>query len=693
MLIAEQVAERQARDSVGRGSIDSYGSQKPDGTDNLGFLPVDRLRRKYLDFLGGKMLEIEERKTSDRYYNGAQWTADEIKILRSRRQPVVTFNRIFPKINRIAGLMQKLRQDPKAYPNKPGGDEGAEVATAVVRYVCDANLWEHLQSEASRRAAIDGVSGIEMKLTEGDKGDPDIKLALVYMEDWFYDMRSILPSFLDTRDHGIGKWIDIEEAVELFPDKEDILRTLIEAGSDLTTYSDREFKWILSSENKVRLVEHWYKLRGKWFWAFYVSDTMLDEGESPFRDWEGKSCSRFVMFSANVDQDGDRYGFIRHMKSAQDELNQRRSRGLWLSNSKRLIIDKGAVDSVEIARREWSRPDGIIEKNQGVGDIKADDTQADLAAQLTWMQDARTELDNFANVQPFAPGDMPNNVSGLAVNLIQQAGSAELGPFILSFRDWKIRVYRMIWQMAQQFWTGQRWVRVTNDEKVADWIELNGVDVDEQGLPLIVNAVGALNVDIVLDEGPDVTNMMNDTFNTLSAMASKGANIPPQVLIELSPIQGSVKQRILKMLTPVQDPIEAKAKELEMQVLEATAQEKVANAFQRTGKAAESASKAHLNAVQIATQALQQIMQIANPQQGAEGVDPYPSGSPESPSEGVTQQPAPRAASSLPRAFRASGGTGAPPIRGARQARDGNWYVNQNGQYFMVQQGDQKRAA
>jgi hypothetical protein len=43
------------------------------------------------------------------------------------------------------------------------------------------------------------------------------------------------------------------------------------------------------------------------------------------------------MFSANVDHDGDRYGFIRNLKSAQDEINMRRSKALHLLNSRRVI--------------------------------------------------------------------------------------------------------------------------------------------------------------------------------------------------------------------------------------------------------------------------------------------------------------------------------------------------------------------
>jgi hypothetical protein len=55
------------------------------------------------------------------------------------------------------------------------------------------------------------------KLREGDKGDPDIKLEIVYGDDFFYDPRSYRPDFHDARYLGMAKWVDEEECIELFP--------------------------------------------------------------------------------------------------------------------------------------------------------------------------------------------------------------------------------------------------------------------------------------------------------------------------------------------------------------------------------------------------------------------------------------------------------------------------------------------
>jgi hypothetical protein len=112
--------------------------------DDEKFLGVDKLRGQYTTFLGGKVAEIEEAQQARQYFHGAQWTAKEIRLLRDRKSPIVTFNEVSKKINAIVGLTEKLRQDPKAFPRNPRDDEGAEVATSTVRYVLDANDWKTL---------------------------------------------------------------------------------------------------------------------------------------------------------------------------------------------------------------------------------------------------------------------------------------------------------------------------------------------------------------------------------------------------------------------------------------------------------------------------------------------------------------------------------------------------------------------
>ena len=598
------------------------------------FLPVAVLRRQYLNYLDSKVDEIEEQKDSRRYYHGAHWTADQLRILRSRHQPPTTWNRVGRKINSIVGLVERMRSDPKALPRHPKSENGAEIATQSVRYVLDSNEFKTTDWWCLLQCGIDGVAGVQKVLSKGDKGDPDVALYWVIGDEYFYDPRSYRLDFADNRYEGLAKWTDLDAAIELFPDKEAELRGLVQGDSDLTTNADREYKWIITTTKRIRLVEHWYKHKGRWCWAFYVADTLLAQGVSPFVDEHGQSESSFHMFACARDQDGDIYSFVRNLKGPQDTLNQGKSKQLHIANSRRLILEKGAVDDVETTRREWARPDGVVETNPGK-QIKPDDTRADLQAFSAFTEDAKTELDGYANTNVAAiAGTGLGNISGRALEILRQPGMAELGPFILSYRAWKLRLYRAIWNAVQRYWTAERWIRVNNNDGLAQFIQLNGLGQDQWGRPAIVNAVGALDVDIILEEGPDVASMMQDTYDALKGYPP--GTFPPQVLIEMSPLPRSEKNRILQMMTPKPQPPnpiqqEALRQQLERGVItnakeaanvrkiHASAEQALATADEKRVKAHTAVHGAHLDAAELAINTLREAAdterQLQQPQQ------------------------------------------------------------------------------
>jgi hypothetical protein len=631
------------------GTLGSWSTEAPDdfdwSGDEDGIFPVSRLRQQYIDYLSAKSLEYEEQKQSRHYRHGAQWTPDEIRRLRERRQPIITFNTSGRQINKIVGLVQRLRQDPKAYPRNPKNAAGAEIATQCVRSVLQGSDWEFLDSFCADQAATEGIAGVELKLIDGDHDDPDVGMDFVFGDDFFYDPRSFKPDFSDARYMGIAKWLDVEAAIELFPDKEQELRTLmVETGFDLTTHADREFKWIYVNEKRLRLVEHWYKHKGKWYWAFYCSMIMLDQGVSPFYDERKRPMNRFIMFSAAVDHDGDRYGFMRDFKGPQDEENQRRSKALYMSNVTRLIGTKGAVDDVERARREYSRPDGYVEVNPGFDPPKPDDKTGDLQAQLALMQDARAWVQGFANVQPdLISRDVPGDHSGVAINLLQRAGLAELGPYLRNYKAWKKRVYRAVWNVVRSTWQAERYIRVTDNQEMAQFIQLNGVEYDDIGRPVFINAIGNISVEMDMDDSPDEASLLQDTYDQIK----NDPTIPFLVKLEFMPIGDSKKKRIQQLMQQQPDPQLQQAKNLELQNaqeeinlkraktadVEAQSAERHARSITNVARAGHYAHQANLDVSKFVREGMYQAARDqtpdGDPNSGSGGVPPLPRGAPQ----------------------------------------------------------------
>lgn len=518
-------------------------------------VPLSRLRRQYEDYRGSKHAEIEEQRESRRYYHAAHWTAREIKVLNEREQPVVTYNRVGRKIDGVVGLIERLRQDPKAYPRTPKHEEGAELATATLNYVLDTCDWRSISPDVAHKGAVDGIGGVELSLEDNGNGDPDVAMALVDPEDFFYDPRSVKPDFSDARYLGIDKWVDQAAAIEMFPEKAQDIRDFASGGDYTTGKEDKEIKWTNVSAKRLRLVEHWYKEGGEWRFCFYSGSLELGSGVSPFIDEKGRTFCRLIMFSNGIDHDGDRYGFVRNLKGPQDEINQRRSKALHLFNSRRIIGEAGAVDDVEKIRKEAARADGYLEVNPGYR-FEFDDAAKNAEAQgnLAMLTEAKGELENFGpNPALIGQGTGVAGSSGRAIALLQQAGIAELGPFILRYRGWKLRVYRAIWNTIQRHWTSERWIRVTDSEDLAQFIQVNGLEMGPMG-PQLVNALGHLDVDIILDEGPDQVNSMADAYDTLIAMSQRGTPIPPDIILELSSLPSSVKKRLLEKIAQSQQP-------------------------------------------------------------------------------------------------------------------------------------------
>lgn len=557
--------------SIGRQMRGAGSGQTDDGLNRFG---LEHLRRQYTDYLGSKTAEIDEAQDARRYRHGSQWTEKEIRKLRSRGQPVVTFNRVSRKINAVVGLLERLRQDPKGFARTPKHEDGAELATAVLNYALDANDWKSISPDCAEDGATSAIGGLEIVVEPGDEGDPDISISRIDPREFFYDPRSFKADFSDATYMGVHKWMDYGLVAELWPDAAGAVRDGVSTNGGLDdgpTQSDRQMRWVNVRERTVRVVEHWYRDRGEWWFCFFTGDIELERGPSPFKNEKGKSSCRLIMYSNMIDHDDDRYGFVRDLKSPQDEINRRRSKALHALNSRKIRASRGAVDDVEIARREEARPDGFIELNSADAKYEVEQGTADFQGNMAFLTDAKQEIDNFGP-NPSLVGEGGKNQSGRAIQLLQQAGIAELGPFLLRYRGWKIRVYRAIWNAIQQFWTSERWIRVTDSDGLAQFIQVNATQQGPLGQPLIVNALGALDVDILIDEGPDNVNAMADAFDTLLALAQNGAQIPPDVIISLSSLPASVKKDIMGKLEKAQQPNPAVEQATQIELAQNTAE-------------------------------------------------------------------------------------------------------------------------
>lgn len=546
------------------------------------------------------------------YYDGKQLTAAELAVYRKRNQPPVIANYIKRKIDFLLGVERRIRSDPKAFPRNPKDEETAEAATDALRYVADQNNMDSIRSSVFENMMIEGygagIVGVEMD----NAGAPRITVNHVPWDRMYYDPHSRKPDFSDRRYDGIVIWMDASEARETWPDRADAIETTMASASLTETYDDRpqNLMWCDNRRKRVRICQAHYKRDGEWYIGTFTKGGWLAEPVvSPYLDKDGNSTSPLRMRSAYIDRENNRYGPVRDMISLQDELNKRRSKFLHLVNTRQSYGNKQAVADPQKARQELAKPDGYLEINadakfgQDFGIIPTSDLSQ---GQFMMLEQVTGEL-QAQGPNAAQAGKDPRTQSGRAIQAQQQGGAIEQEKLNDDLKQWTRDLYEVVWMTIRQYWTEEKWVRVTDDERKIKFVGLNQPVTFAQALEEmpedqraqvmtfyqfgpddprlnevaeVRNVISDLDVDIVIEEGPDISSLQGEQFETLANLAQAGLPIPAKAIIQASSLRN--KDVILdEMEEGKQLPPEVQKQMQEMQQALQEAQQRLAQAEQQ----------------------------------------------------------------------------------------------------------------
>lgn len=526
-------------------------------------------------------LTQEAREASERdrdYYDEHQWTAEEVNILKSRKQPIPTSSRIKRKVDAMVGLEQRMRVDPKAYPRNPNDEEVSQVATKALVFVDDNTRFDAKRSAAFENMVVEGYGGVEV-VAEEKRGKIEIAINRLRWEEIFFDPHSREKDFSDASYVGTQKWMDLDTAQSMlagmWDGDEDKLTEMLEASMSSAetgeTFEDRPFhantyRWADKRQRRVRVAQMYYRHKGEWYLAVYCGGGEIINTKSPYADEDGKPCNPIHLMTGYIDRENRRYGLVRSMISPTDAINKRDSKLLHQLNSRQSVHVKGAVESVAKVKKELASPDGALEINieafedalrAGVKPFEILPQGDQISGQFSLLQESKAEID-MIGPNPSLIGQTQGDASGRAIMAQQQAGMAELAPLYDSLRDWTLRVYRAVWERIRQFWTDERWIRVTDQTtSKLGWVGVNVPTgqmmqvIDMQtGQPVLQpqmqNVVAEMDVDILIEDTPDHVTLQHEQFEQLSQMASQGIPIPPEMIIKASSLGD--KAEVLEML-------------------------------------------------------------------------------------------------------------------------------------------------
>lgn len=538
--------------------------------------------------------ELSERDRD--YHDHKQHTAEEEAALERRGQPVVTFNRIGRKVNYLKGLESQMRKDPKCFPRTPNDDGSAQAATDALRYVCDDQNWDAKRSEAFENIVVEGT-GVIFVGGQQVKGGIDPLLISIPWDRFYHDPYSRRIDFSDAMYMGIVTWMDVAEAKRRYPGREEVITETWMHSRDSHTYDDRPKNnlWADYKRKRVRINEEYYIQDGQWMSCVYTkAGFLVDRHPSEYLDVDGQPECPIKAISAYVDRDNNRYGEVRGMISPQDEVNKRRSKGLHLISTRQVRLSRAFQDDASAVKRELARPDGVLFADDGEVEILPTGDMA--AANFQMLQEAKAEIDLLGPNAALA-GKNENDASGRAILAQQQGGMIEVALLMDRLRQLSLEVYRSIFARIKQYWDGQRWIRVTDDERNLKWVGLNvpktmldiaserlqGDPEAAQKLQLLArdpmaqmpmevqNPVAEMDVDIVIDEGMDTPTVQAEQFDQLSKMLPAMTQLPPQAL-KLLVMASSLrdKDKLLEIVEQMEqqaaqpNPVQQQKEQLEM---------------------------------------------------------------------------------------------------------------------------------
>ncbi len=590
------------------------------------------------------------------YYDGKQWTDAEVKELKRRGQPAITQNLIKQKIEFLQGLEKTQRTVPNALPRTPKHEEEAHGATDALRFIADDNRYNPARSAAWADLLKAGWGGFQIIAEEDTRSRSDMMASTAMVQpnyrivinrcQWdrmFWDPYSSEPDYSDASFLGMVVWMDRDEAVRRYGEGAGQVFDETVATVATSTFDDKpkNYTWVAQGKRKrVRVVQMYFIADdGEWDYVEFTKGGILESGPSPWQNEDGEREHPYAWQSAYVDRDNARYGAIRDLIDMQDEVNKRRSKALHTINSRQTFGNARALGEMTARemRKEMARPDGHIPLSADAqfgrdwGVIPTSDIASGNMEMLAQAMGIFEDLGANASLQ----GKSDGQDSGRAILAKQQAGAVQMGTLTDTLRELDLEVYRKAWRRVRQFWTGETWVRVTDDEKNLKWVGFNqpvtqpmmmpqldpstgqavmapmmGPDgqpmeqpvIDPStGQPILNNAVADMDVDIEIDTAPDMGTLQQEEFQNMVELARIGVVFPPKVYLSASNLRN--KGELIRMLDEAgqqqnqPSPEQQAAMQLEFAGAEAEVRKTNAEADDRQASAVQKIAEMQLGAL------------------------------------------------------------------------------------------------
>jgi hypothetical protein len=524
-----------------------------------------------------------EMATDCDFYDNLQWDAEDAQTLRDRGQMPLVYNEVAPMVDWLIGTERRARVDWRVLPRTEDDVQAADVKTKVLKYVSDINRVVFHRSAAFADSIKAGVGWLD----DGTRDDPTADILYSRREDWrnvLWDSSSYELDLSDARYLFRWRWVDLDVAVAMFPQRAAQIRMAAEDNAAFRSGSDEEETWaspldemtnertgriyasgsgvmVDARRRRVKLIEAQYRkpmpvkivTDGPHRGAIYTeSDAALGEHVrasgaqllekvmmrvhgAVFTDSHmlayGPGVARHNRFTLTPvwcyrrGRDRLPYGVIRRVRDIQQDLNKRASKALFMLNTNQVIADDDATDDWEELRDEVDRPDGLIKKKKGSQVEIRRDTDA-ATGQIQMMTLAAQSIQKSAGVADENLGRQTNAVSGEAIKARQLQGSVVTTEPLDNLRyATQIQGEKQL-SLTEQFYTQEKVIRLTGAKGALEWVKINVPELADDGAVRILNDVTASMADFVVSEQDYAGTLRQVMFDSMNQLAQK---LPPEI--------------------------------------------------------------------------------------------------------------------------------------------------------------------
>lgn len=601
------------------------------------------------------------------YFDGNQLTAEQIAELEDRGFAPIISNLIQPTINLVLGMEAKTRTDWVVRPEV--GEMSSDLAEALSMELHKAEVATRADracSDAYADQAKVGLGWVEVSKSS-DPLQGKYRVKRVHRRELFWDWRAVEPDLSDARYLVRKRWLDEDTAIAAFPEHRALIQNVLQgwANWDLVTtmnsgytlelnraldvqrgFSVEQYEWLNSVRRRVACYEVWYRtivngfvlrlpngrtvefdidnedhvtavyagaitpqpaIFKKMRLAWWLGPHRVGDEASPYKH----GLFPYVPFwGFREDRTNTPYGLIRSMLSPQDEINARRSKMLWLLNSKRVIADGDVVLDHDATADEVGRPDAYIKLNpnrQRDSRFEVQDGGALATQQFQVLEAAKQEINQVSGIYQSMLGQSSQATSGLAINSLIEQGSTTLAEINDNYSFARRLVGEMLLELVRGDLEGQiNYVVTLGEEGEERTVVLNQPGMDELGRPALLNDVSKARVSVVLD---DVQTSPTFRMQQLQALTELVKSAPPQLQgllydMVVEAMDMPKKREALKRIRSAMgiaedgqppDPEKAQLQQ-QLQALTAQMQALMQEANDRVQKAEVSATKAQLSA-------------------------------------------------------------------------------------------------